>query len=471
MDMAAQIQECDRLVKLGQIPAATRLFRTLPSRKLPEPLRLPLARLARRLGLLSAGFRLLRSGKVSLAARRDPAWQAELGILLIQNGNVAEAGRLLGRLDPTHADVLMARGWCEIERWDHAAAVAPLEEHLRQRKDPYWSLAGRVNLGEAYAFSGNLEAALKQLGAALRESEKMPYHRLRANAFHVRAQARFLAGDLARSDADLERAMALFGHHDASDAILIRRQAAINEAHRRGDPGPLRRFRQEAQRAGAWESVREADFELLRLRFDPLLLARLYYGTPYAAYRARLERTFGRGRIPARYLWGSRRGLRWRLDDRASITGSITRQNHHLFEVLLLDFYRPLGAGELFASLFPGERFDHARSPVRVHQALKRLRGWLVSERLPLAVKCQGRRYRLERMGEVGIEITRGGGAVESPVEALRRTMGPRWFSAADARSALAVSRASATRYLGQGVACRELETSGRGRATRYRLL
>lgn len=466
---AELVTQCERLLRAGRVAHVARLLRGISPARVGTAERLPLARAARRSGLFYLGLRLLRGHLREGDRRQRAARTAEYAVLLYHVGYGGEALALLRGIPPDHhPDLLLAQSWCLFERWEFAPTVPLLRAYVARQEDPYLRLAGEVNLGEALLACGDVEESRLLLDAAIRQSEKDGHVRLLANALHLRARANVALGKISDSDRDLERAYALFGGIDASDAILIRRQRAINEALRTRSSAPLRRFRAEALRAGDAESVRETDLAQLSLAPSRALLDRLYYGTPYPRFRRGL-----RGAPSATFTWGSRSGpvfdlgekkVRWR--DGAVV---LTSQYRVLLLTLLGDFYRSPSVGGLFAGLFPGAYFDPATSPARVHQALKRLRRWFRENRIPLDVVCARRRYSLVPRGPVAVRIPLALRKSESldPLSRLEEGLAAE-FTAKQARELLGLSKATVTRLLASAVDSGKLARRGRGKLVRY---
>jgi tetratricopeptide (TPR) repeat protein len=469
MTLNARIQKCDALIRKGSLPLARELLKNLPISRIPRDARLPLAQLARRLGLLSLGLRLLfplinRNAKQS---RGQMELFAEYAVLLVQNGSVTEAMRLLQDRDLTlHPDALLAMAWCHFERWEYELALPLLRKYIPAQPKPYFNLAGRINLAEALLATKNFAEALELLSSAIIEAEKNQHIRLMANALHLRAQVYAEKKMLKKSDADLFRALSIFGDTNAPDALLIRRQWAFNRAAECGSPKSIQVFRTEALSLKAWESVRECDLQLSKT--NRKILPRLYFGTPYPGYRHRLEKTYS---PPVNFLWGHTESDALDLSQR---TKGVTRQNLLLLDILLRDFYLPFSAGGIFSELFPVEIYDPFLSPIRVHQCLKRLRQWFLREKIPLEVVCKNRRYLLRPTAPFSVLIPlalRHESRAESPLDKLVSAFGEKLFSREEAAQILGFSKATTNRYLLNEISDARIEKIGAGKNTRYRLL
>lgn len=474
-------KEGERFLRAGDIKRATALLKGCkPSQAMLET-RLGLAKLARRTGQTSLGLRLLYGHlRPEERSRAQASLVAEYAVLLLENGGLHEAEQLLRRSDARlHPDLLLAQAWCLFEAWNYGPSLPLLREYIDRQEDPYFRLAGMVNLGEAYLATHRISTAIALLGSAIRTAEAEGYARLLANALHIRARAFFLSHRLDRSDQDLLRAKGIFGENRVSDAILVKRQWAINRASEKGALAPLRHFREEALASKAWESVRECDFEKLRIRFDQSLFDRLYYGTPHEQYRLRLGRAAGRHAPSASFYWGDRGMSPLDLSEsRFSWRGRMIRltpQTRALLYALLSDFYRPVRVGSLFARLFPREYFDPSHSPARVHQALRRLRLWLAEQRIPLKIECRAQCYFLSLHAPFAVRLPLSLRHSIGPLDQVEKLQtqfkGRPSFSAKEAREALALPKATTTRHLQTALAVEKIERMGRGKNTRYRVL
>jgi len=476
------LEKCEDYIRKGKLAPARALLLALPLKKIPQEKRLPLARMARRAGPLFLGFRLLH-GMLGRVGKRNPQHAeilAEYAVMLIQNGNNREALSLLEKIDlGLHPDLLLAKAWAHFERWEYYAALPLLQEYVARKKDPYLNLAGRINLAEAFNEEEKFGPALKILHNAISEAEKCGHTRLLANGLHLRARAYFGMRELEKSDRDLDWALRIYGKRDASDAALIRRQRAINQAHKERSVKPLLAFRKEAAAREEWESVRECDFQILALRFERALYKRLYLGTPYPSFRDRLEKRFGAFPLPNSILWGPPNAPTLDLSKSSFVFRGKklkpTRQTRALLSTLVSDSYRPLSVGGIFAALFPGESFDLDLSPVRVHQCIKRLRQWLRQNKISLELRCESQRYFLKRSAPFALRSPlheQSAEALLRPLVHLESGFAPgQSFSASEARAFLGLSKATVTRYLSSALTSGALEKQGRGKNTNYRFV
>jgi tetratricopeptide (TPR) repeat protein len=457
-------------LRQGDVDTVARHLNKLNISRLSKTQRVRAARFARRAGMLTYGFRCLGfvAQGIDDPNRFSPDEVAEYATLLIHNGGVEEALRILGKLSSLdHPSLLTALAWCHFTKWDYNLAVEPLAKALNLQGDSYWRLALKINLAEAYFGSGRFTQCLKLLSSSVREAESQQSQRLWANALHLRARCYFELNELEKSNRDLNLAWSKFSRLDSPDGILIKRQMVINQAFMRKSVEPLNAFRSFVSQLGAWESLRECDYQKLRIRPTRSLFEHLYYGTPYLAYRRRVREAVSYELRGNDYIWGERNVPTLDLAN-----SQLTRQNQIVLDTFLRDFYRPLNVGRIFSALFPNEHFSYFHSSTRVHQILKRFRKDLRSNNIPLKVNCSGGLYTIIRTQPYSIRIPRNLRESECRVEGIDwlAQIFPkgRKFSVQEACPHLKLSKATLCRLMAQGLSENKIRKHGRGRTTKY---
>src|SRR5204863_379881 len=76
----------------------------------------------------------------------------------------------------------------------------------------------------------------------------------------------------------LNQATAILDEDEGVDRLFVHKWRSILLAFKSGDPSPIEEFRVQAQKVGHWESVRDADFHLLKMTKDERLFKKLYFG-------------------------------------------------------------------------------------------------------------------------------------------------------------------------------------------------
>src|SRR5690606_23640037 len=132
---------------------------------------------------------------------------------------------------------------------------------------------------------------------------------LLGNCFELRAQLKWHAKDLTGARKELARAEALVKGRNFQDRILIEKWRAIVDATEASDPSILQRFRARAREAKHWETLRDCDYHQARLTGDINWVRRLWCGTSYFDFRARLLREFP-ALVGTQEIWMSRSSSR-----------------------------------------------------------------------------------------------------------------------------------------------------------------
>jgi hypothetical protein len=146
---------------------------------------------------------------------------------------------------------------------------------------------------------------------------------------------------------------------------------------------------------------------------------------------------------------------------------------HHLIEVLLRDFYRPLKMGEIFVELFPGEYFDIFSSPNRVHQLLFRTRDWIAQQNLPLEINELAGGYSLKTTAPFAFKIPLNRRPVEGYHQLLEKISSlfgaDDVFQSKSVREVLGISRQTFSRFATWAVENGKLEKIGSHNKASYR--
>lgn len=476
MDYPELVQRCEEWIRKGRLSECAAELKKLNTAQVPEKFRFALASFARRTGLPRLGLRLLTP--LVLDERHEPtlAQLAEYGVLLQRCGANADALRVLTAIDPAKVpEVSLYRAFCHFNRWDYELALPHLHAYLDADLAPYARLVGRVNLADALIFTERLTQATELLHALKDEARAAGHIRLLGNCHEMLGQIHLLRDEPDRAERELREAGNIFGGTKALDQLYVSRWTTIAESMRTKDESALLRFRGQALERRDWESVRQVDFFRLKLSFQRPLFEHLYFGTPYAPYRAKLRRHFGLVPAGDALLWGDP-GAERRFDvATARLDGADTaiagRRAHAVIALLARDLYRPVRAGEIFGELWPGEHFDIFSSPNRVHQAVSRARRFLDDEKLALRLHSDAHGYHLIRGEGVALSLP----LEAAPVTAygrylrdLRLVNAESGFDAAGACRQLGISRSAFRRFSVWALENGRLERLGASTKTLY---
>ncbi|MGE3680676.1 MAG: tetratricopeptide repeat protein [Bdellovibrionales bacterium] len=474
--MRELIAECEHFLRSGQISSVASRLRGINLPRVPRAFRLPLANVCRRAGLFTSGLRLLtplvhpdrRSARAPITTEE----LSEYAVLLMKIGSLNEAIDLLQGVElKDEPRSLLYLGFCHMNQWEYARASELLKRYLDVAEDPYLAMIAEVNLAASLMYSAQTDEALVRLEKAIEEVEKAGYLRLLANLLELRAQLSLIANRDSHCASDIDRAVQILRSQSTNDQLYLLKWQAVLQSRHTQCISPLLEFQVTARKRQDWESVREADFQILKLTFEDHRYSHLYFGSPWPEFRRRLESHFGKVASDA-YTWGGRRGGDIDLD----LTTGLSRNTGetcppkilHMLRSLLSDFYAPLRPGTLFSQVFPGERFHVLHSPNRIHQLLWRTRTWLKSQGIAATIDEDGGRFLVRATGPVGIQMEPSLPGDGAALCLLRRTFDTE-FSSRQAQLTLNASEAKVRRLIQKGLEQGEVEKLRSGRNITYR--
>jgi len=477
------VQQLDTWIREGRSRLARRVleqhFRENGFARLSRPLRLELARIARRAGLPLAAVRLLHSvvrpGPRVLRVA-TPAEQSEYAASLAQIGADAEALKILDSLDSAgNPEILLFRAFARFPRWDYSAAIPLLERYLAVQNEPYPRLVGLINLAAALVAIDAAERAIPLLEALIEEASKGGHQLLVGNALLLKAEA-LVEREQWREAARLLKAAAEHSKEVASlDALYVDKWSAILRLKETGGSKEallaVDRVRRRAAEARNGETLRDLDFHQAVVTNDGRLFARAYWGTPYPEYRRRLEKFPLRAQLPQRPSWVS--GTSMRPAEIDFFEGGLKPGQllWRLSGCLVSDAYRSFRLAAIHAALFPERHFHPLHSPNVVHQAVRRLRQHLAAQNTPLSLREESGSYRLFCRRSARLFLPRDSSATPARLQLDRFLMGRKRgpFGRRELELALGLSERAAAYLLSEAVAKGWVVAEGGGRARTYR--
>jgi hypothetical protein len=296
-------------------------------------------------------------------------------------------------------------------QWNYRASIPVLERYIAlPQLDAYQRLIGQVNLAAALVHEWVWDDAEPVLQGIREEAAGIGDRTLLANALELCAQRAIHLERWAEAKRCLEEGEAQLAGRGGLDVLFIEKWKTILKLRQSG-AGPashelelLSRLRRKAEAIRHWETVRDCDLVRASIMMDRELLMHVYFGTPFDSFRIRILRELDRPvDIPRGILWAPGRDCgkgaildlfrgHWSTRKWAWGPGSTL---YRIFSVLVSDFYRPFRVGLLFGQTYPGEHFNPASSPGRIHQTIRGLRLFFAENGLPLKVAWTGRGYRL----------------------------------------------------------------------------
>lgn len=414
----------------------------------------------------------------------------EYSSALMEMGSLDEAKALLSAVDPKEESrALLYLAFLCFRNWDGVGARHYLDTYLAHEMDDYSRLVGEVNLAAALVQTHELEDA-KRLLAHLEESARNQEKKmLLGNILELRSQIAVQEKDWERANRDLEQSALLLqaSHHD-SLLFTLKWQAVVG-LHQ-GNPEAPRRIgevQQKARRMRLWETVRDCDRHLAVHQVREDLFNRLYFGSPFKAFREILLREYPEpSHLREHYDWiGGKEGKNWKvLVDLGSWEGEGLPHHlrpghlvHSLVMVLSADLYSPQKMGTLFGALFPGEHFNPHSSPEKVYKVIQRSREWFEGSGLGLSVEQNAGFYRLRVLAGTAVRLhCRMKDSIAKPDkiahlgEYLIRQFGENRFSAKQLSEHLSVSQRTANRLLKEAQENGWVEKTGKGPSTRFQV-
>lgn len=245
---------------------------------------------------------------------------------------------------------------------------------------------------------------------------------------------------------------------------------------------------------------RIAEYILAKQGNDHQRLLQLYVGSPYFGLKKKLlPILLENGPLPDLFEWPSRQnpsGIEplWthdlRTGDFRGISAAIApgTLNSRILRSLLSDLYRPRHLLEFHSEVYPREIFSPTSSPLKIHQALFRLRTWCKKQGIGLSARIEEGLVILDLPENASFHLpietpyidsnqgVLGAFAVAAaPTQlgfdliSLGRHVGDAPFSAAEVESHFGVSRRTANRFIKDLLEAQWLIRSAKGKNTTYK--
>lgn len=487
--------EVEALIRAGQRDQARELLLKLKGKIIPRARACEMADLARRSGLLQLAMQIMMPivrPKVPLSPPPSDQEISSYAIILLGFGASLEALELLENGSPQNAEVLLAKAFSYMNRWDYECASVHLREYLQiGSMSQYQQMIARVNLAACLAAMSRIHEAQVLIDLILRETFDQQWNLLHKNALEIGAQMAIQSRNWSLTETMLLRASEKSEVAFNTDDVFIKKWKAIFQIEKEG-PNPilLEEFSQiqaEAHRNGHWETIRDCDYYKALSLKDEKLFLKVYFGTPFRSYRQRIaKRAEGWIDIPLSYIrqMSSEDSLRvFDLNSGEENLGSAKlKPGKSLFNALstlVADAYRPFMIGSLHAAVFPGEHFNPQSSPRRISFLLHRLRDWFQENQIPLQIEFSKEGYRLKSDGSYAFQLVTQS---QMPMDqepahylVMLQKLKQGWqnihFTAIDVASKLGISERSARYFIRWALEKNKVERLGAGRSTQYKLV
>ncbi len=393
-------REIHEFLVSGQIQKAQGMLNSLPLKQLPRAWAVPFAQLCRRSGLEKGSLKILQAylhpDNPTVVATDEEI--IEYANSLQKVGSSSEALRVLKKCENrSHPQLSWVLANLAVSEWNYAASVDHFGTFIKQvGEETYEALVAQLNRCAGLVFLQRQQQGREELRTLVHLCAKRNYTRLEVGARILQAELEFLSENYDKSNQILSALN--------SPSLELRYQRLIKKwlaftvyVSSKGASGGdmLAEVRALAKKQNDWESVRDCDFQEARVTRNENLMRYLNAGSPYEAYRARLEKTFlTLKELPPHFDLGKTGGQILNLVD-GTIDGKpwgipVGMSLAKLLLVLFEDFYRPPTVGKIFSTVFENENYFVEGTPLRIHQLMFRLRQWLKKNQIPLKIHEDG---------------------------------------------------------------------------------
>lgn len=482
------ISEIESLIRTAQGTVAQNKLGRLQRTSIPRERLHEISLLASRAGNPDLALNLMRKfvrPTKGLATKATPEDLTAYAVALFRLGADSEAKNLLSAIDAEKLPrTYFYRGLISLREWSYAEAARNFREYLGRETDKYQRFTCKLNLAQTLIILEDPVEAEQLLQEALFYAQVHTLQTHRGNALAYLGGLEFYRGDFAKAESYLAQAEQILKPMGGMDYFFVRKWMAINalfsKTNTKAAIRQLENICTEAVQIEHRETLRDIDYHLAVFNKDGNLYQKLYFGTPYNSFRARLKKVFNGIPLNESFLWvlGAPNGVTpisiIDLDSaRKTVKGNHLKTGHslhRLYSALTSDIYRRFHSVTLFEKVFPGEFYSPTTSALRVQQAVKLLRIWFTENKLPLSVEVTNGFYYLASVKLCGIPLRIVAESVGDPLRiSLLREKFQGDFSTSDAKNVLRLSHSGASKIIKKAVDDGTVEAFGSGRTTKYR--
>lgn len=472
-DWKKAISEWDSLLRSGRVRDGRRKLEKVRLQDVPRAQLAEFAALCRRANLWETSLTALKPHiypKIRSRESSSPRERIEYAMALRRAGALIEAESILTHEAlATEPRAMLALAQNQMVQWRYGEALARLDECLESGVlTPYEALVARVNrlACMAYVDAPAFDAEAAKVEQELRAGS---FNLLLGNLLEIAAQKRISERDYKAAETVLSAAENILGGDGGPYLNLVRKWQNIVKAVSTGSTQDLLLYRAEALKVNDWETLRHLDFYVTRLEPDSVWANRVYYGTPYATFRQKLE---------AARPFADEDWILHSPDSTAEFDPWFPGREegeylHRLLVMLLKDWYRPISIGGIFDGLYRGEHFDIERSAGRIRQHLGRLKTWLTKNNVPLRLYQIDGQYGLRTLAKAKIRARKRGLSFGESEFFFGRYLGrvPAVNESREWSKILNLSSRQTLYALNKGMEDGWIVKEQKGRYTRYRLI
>lgn len=336
------------------------------------------------------------------------------GASLAQAGAILESMSILDSIDPQVTPLsLLYRAFAKMSQWDYPSALPLLKSFIQVPSiSDYHRLVGKVNHAAALVFCNQFDEATLSIDEILNQATRKKFSVLKGNTLGILAQVHYTNGELKLCESTLDDAKKHLQKGSTIESLIIEKWQALVRLRKTCKRNLLLPLRKMAHSLSHWETLRDCDFHEAILLKDNGLLKKVYFGTPYLGFRSRIIRHFGSiFKNEGTYEWQISTPLNrgdtvpLTLSPEEVLVSSGGQLVYRLFGRLLSDFYKPHRIAAIFADLFPDRFFNPMKSPVLIHQAIKRLRNELKTQKAPIIIQHTSGAYTVEGLKPIKLLI------------------------------------------------------------------
>lgn len=473
------IAEADELIRQGKGLRANSILAVLTKTRPPRSDALLVAEIARRCSQSDLAVRILNP--IVRSPERRPveatdAEKAEYGANLIRLGAIEEAMGLIAEINSTQVpEALLFQAYGHFSRWDYAQAIPLLERFINSpRISHYQRVLARVNLAASFVVEKRNTEAQSLLEELLEQTRDEAFHLLSGNLYEIGAQVALQQMDFERAKRFLDSATKQLSEAGGRDPFYVQKwKAFLNFKRNPSDSRSLLALRgiaRQASESELWETIRACDRMEALVLGKQLLILHLYFGTPLEGFRMKLLAELPTELVlTEQYPWVLSPGKNPVEVDSLIEDTEIGRSQLSLLATLASDFYRPQRVAELHARIYPGEYYNPMSAPLRIRQAMHRLRRWFKERSWPLRIEEISGAYRLVADRPLVIWRPRVQKTLEEmQLSKVHRRYDQEYFSTSEAAKLLGISVRSAFSLLSNGVRKGFIVRIGSGGASRY---
>ncbi len=363
------IHNCDQLIRNGQGKQVLENIKSIPKKNIPRAYLSQIGNLLNRIGGSQYSLKLLfpyvRGSYNDLGTQVEKIVYAKS---LIEVGAQREGIQLLRSSNSSDPSCLLTEAFYFFKSWNYHLALPLIQEYLQKINDPYKQHIGKINLSSTYIFLNKLDKAYELL-TELEKNQEPKFKLLNGYIYELLGQVHFhkKQDDLARQY--LNRSIDVLSSSNQKALLYPQKWLALLALRQSGHPHELDEIKTRATLANDFETLRDIDFWCGLITNDNELLSKVYYRTPFLAFRNRIPNE----KVKTNWHWKDELGSRPFIDLFGSKLPMSFELTSQLFCYLFSDGYKPVGIGSIHSHIFKDDYYNPNTSPDKVYQVISRL--------------------------------------------------------------------------------------------------